>query len=64
MGIGKEVLENGRTFVVSDLPFGQQKQDGPLMPVTTGVKFEIWAAFRSTDETWGIPFWGRLAAVR
>lgn len=35
--IGKEVLENGCTFVVADLPFSQQK--GPPMPVTNGMKF-------------------------
>ena len=40
-GIGKEVLENGCPFVVADLSFCQQKQDGPPMPVTNGMKFGI-----------------------
>lgn len=40
-GIGKKVLENGCTFVVVDLPFRQQKQKGPPMPVTNGMKFGI-----------------------
>ena len=47
--IGKEVLENGCTFVVADLPFSQQK--GPPMPVTNGMKFGIQASFCATDET-------------
>ena len=40
-GIGKKVLENGCTFVVVDLPFRQQKQKGPPMTVTNGMKFGI-----------------------
>ena len=38
---GKKVLENGCTFVVVDLPFRQQKQKGPPMTLTNGMKFGI-----------------------
>lgn len=55
-GIGKKALENGCTFVAADLSFSQQKQDGPPMPGTNGIKFGIQASFCSTDETWIIPF--------
>ena len=62
--IGKEVLENGYTFVVADLPFSQQKQDGPPVAVISGMKFGIQSSFCATDETWRIPFLSRIAAVR
>ena len=62
--IGKEVLENGYTFVVADLPFSQQKQDGPPVAVTSGMKFGIQSSFCTTDKTWRIPFLSRIAAVR
>ena len=62
--IGKEVLENGCTFVVADLPFSQQKQDGPPVAVISGMKFGIQSSFCATDETWRIPFLSRIAAVR
>mgnify|MGYP000462226940 CR=1 FL=1 len=60
----KEVLENGYTFVVADLPFSQQKQDGPPVAVISGMKFGIQSSFCATDETWRIPFLSRIAAVR
>jgi len=60
----KEVLENGYTFVVADLPFSQQKQDGPPVAVISGMKFGIQSSFCTTDETWRIPFLSRIAAVR
>ena len=37
----KKVLENACTFVVAGLSFSQQKQDGPPMTVTNGMKFGI-----------------------
>lgn len=43
--IGKEVLENGRPFVVADMSFRQQKQDRSPMPVTNGMKFGVQASF-------------------
>ena len=33
------MLENGRTLTVADLPFSQQKQDGPPMPVANDMEF-------------------------
>ena len=63
-GIGKKVLENGCTFVVAGLSFSQQKQDGPPVAVTSGMKFGIQSSFCTTDKTWRIPFLSRLAAVR
>ena len=62
--IGEEMLENGCTLVVADLPFSQQKQDGTPMPVTNDMEFGIQATFCSSNETWRIPFLSRLAAVR
>ena len=62
--IGKEVLENGYTFVVADLPFSQQKQDRTPMPVTNNMEFGIQANFCSFYKTWRIPFLSRIAAVR
>lgn len=47
-----------------DLPFSQQKQDGPPVAVTSGMKFGIQSSFCATDETWRIPFLSRIAAVR
>ena len=47
-----------------DLPFSQQKQDGPPVAVTSGMKFGIQSSFCTTDETWRIPFLSRIAAVR
>ena len=34
------------------------------MSVTSGMKFGIQSSFCATDETWRLPFLGRLAAVR
>lgn len=56
--------EDDSTLVVADLPFSQQKQDGPPMPVTNDMEFGIQATFCSTGETWRIPFLSRLTAVR
>ena len=61
---GKKVLENGRSLVIADLSFGQQKQDGPPVAVISGMKFGIQSSFCATDETWRIPFLSRIAAVR
>ena len=62
--VGGEVLEDGCTLVVADLPFSQQKQDGTPMPVANDMEFGIQAAFCSSYKTWRIPFLSRLAAVR
>ncbi len=49
--IGKKVLENGRTLTVADLPFSQQKQDGPPMPATNDMEFLELVAFIG----WNVP---------
>ena len=63
-GIGKKVLENGRSLVIADLSFGQQKQNRPPMSVADRMEFGIQSALCPAYETRGAPFLRRLAAVR
>ena len=61
---GKKVLENGRSLVIADLSFGQQKQNRPPMSVADRMEFGIQSALCPAYETRGAPFLRRLAAVR